>query len=72
MDMERGSVDGTAKHDLEGRQPLRGALQGLVVPLLDHGERMDAWWDAWQIGSECSDIGGFETYEGYHLGVIDQ
>lgn len=42
------------------------------MPLGDRAEKGDAWWDAWQVGSECSEIGGFETYEGYHLGVIDQ
>ncbi|KAJ9102015.1 hypothetical protein QFC19_004940 [Naganishia cerealis] len=31
----------------------------------------DAWWDIWHLSSECGEIGGFETYEGYHLGIID-
>jgi hypothetical protein len=43
-----------------------------VVPMVDYQARKDAWWAAWEVGSECSEIGGFETYDGYHLGVIDQ
>jgi hypothetical protein len=61
------------------KDPERGdALEGHPVAVRDllsgllGGDRSDAWWDAWTLGSECSEVGGFETYDGYHLGVIDQ
>lgn len=65
---------------LPAKDPERGDAEGhpvavrdLLSALLGAGEDTnDAWWDAWRLGSECTEVGGFETYDGYHLGVIDQ
>lgn len=69
-DPEFGNID--AVEEVAKKLALGDQLRMAVVPMVDYQQRKDAWWDAWEIGSECSEIGGFETYDGYHLGVIDQ
>lgn len=29
-------------------------------------------WKLWDVGAECTEIGGMECYDGYHLGLIEQ
>lgn len=70
QDPEFGNID--AFREVAQRLAFGDQLKMAVVPMVDYQQRKDAWWNAWEIGSECVEIGGFETYEGYHLGVIDQ
>ncbi|ADV25427.1 Hypothetical Protein CGB_M0370C [Cryptococcus gattii WM276] len=34
------------------------------------GER-SGWWRLWEVRAECSEIGEMESYDGYHLAMID-
>lgn len=29
-------------------------------------------WKLWEVGAECTEIGGMECYDGYHRGLIEQ
>ena len=69
-DPEFGNID--AVQQVAQRLALGDQLKMAVVPMVDYQQQKDAWWNAWEIGSECVEVGGFETYEGYHLGVFDQ
>lgn len=70
QDPEFGNLD--AFQEVAPKRAFGDQLKMAIVPMVDYQQRKDAWWNAWEIGSECVEIGGFETFEGYHLGVIDQ
>ncbi|KAJ9118418.1 hypothetical protein QFC24_006247 [Naganishia onofrii] len=31
----------------------------------------EGWWEIWHVSSECTELGGFETWHGCHTGIID-
>ncbi|KAJ9093212.1 hypothetical protein QFC21_006529 [Naganishia friedmannii] len=35
------------------------------------GAEAEGWWEVWHVSSECTELGGFETWHGCHTGIID-
>jgi hypothetical protein len=50
-----------------------GARQDTEMVMRDGARTSDsAWWRIWDVTADCTDIGGMECYDGYHLALIEQ